>query len=185
MARTRYVALLRGVNVGGKNPVAMAALREAVEADGHGDVRTYIQSGNVLFTSDVPRRDLEERLEAAIEQRFRLSVIVVVRSLQQLRKVVDDRPRGFGSRSDTFHSDAIFLKAPVTSAKAMRMIERVGARREGVDEAHPGNGVVYFSRLSAERTKSRMGKIVGTPEYASMTIRSWSTTTKLLELLAP
>jgi uncharacterized protein (DUF1697 family) len=55
--------------------------------------------------------------------------------------------------------------------------------REGVDQAWPGNGVVYFARLSARRTQSRMSSIVGTPEYQQMTIRSWSTTTKLLDLL--
>jgi uncharacterized protein (DUF1697 family) len=55
--------------------------------------------------------------------------------------------------------------------------------RDGVDEAWPGTGVVYFARLSARRTASRMGRIVGTPEYRSMTIRNWATTTKLLALL--
>ena len=55
--------------------------------------------------------------------------------------------------------------------------------RDGVDRAWAGSGVVYFERLSAERTKSRMSSIVGTPEYANMTIRSWATTTKLLALL--
>ena len=55
--------------------------------------------------------------------------------------------------------------------------------REGVDQAWPGAGVLYFSRLSSLRTKSRMGSIVGTPEYQLMTIRSWTTTTKLLAIL--
>ena len=55
--------------------------------------------------------------------------------------------------------------------------------RDGVDRAWPGRGVVYFERLSAQRTKSRMSSIVGTPEYSNMTIRSWNTTTKLLALL--
>jgi uncharacterized protein (DUF1697 family) len=55
--------------------------------------------------------------------------------------------------------------------------------RDGVDQAWPGRGVVYFQRLSAKRTMSRMSRIVGTPEYANMTIRNWSTTTKLLALL--
>jgi len=55
--------------------------------------------------------------------------------------------------------------------------------REGVDRVWPGDGVIYSQRLSSQRTKSRLSKIVGTPSYRSMTIRSWSTTTKLLELL--
>ena len=179
MARTRYVALLRGINVGGKNKVPMADLREAVEADGHTDISTYIASGNVLFTSDAPARSLEERLEAALEARLKLPLVVVVRSHRQLRDVVQKAPKGFGTQPTKFHSDVVFLKSPLTSAAAMRVVEE----REGVDEAHPGRGVVYFSRLSARRTESRMNRIMGTPEYKLMTIRSWATTTKLLELL--
>ncbi|HUC20941.1 MAG TPA: hypothetical protein VMR98_05640, partial [Candidatus Polarisedimenticolaceae bacterium] len=55
--------------------------------------------------------------------------------------------------------------------------------REGVDKVWPGDGVIYSQRLSSQRTKSRLSKIVGTPAYKSMTIRSWNTTTKLLKIL--
>jgi uncharacterized protein (DUF1697 family) len=60
---------------------------------------------------------------------------------------------------------------------------KVVEQREGVDQAWPGTGVIYFARLSERRAQSRMSRIVGTPEYQQMTIRSWSTTTKLLHLL--
>ena len=93
--------------------------------------------------------------------------------------MVEDAPTGFGTEPDRYHSDAIFLRAPLTPAQAMKVVHL----REGVDQAWPGKGVLYFARLSAERTKSRLNKIVGTPEYKQMTIRSWSTTTKLLALL--
>lgn len=179
MATNRCVALLRGINVGGRNPVRMADLKECVETDGHGEVRTYIQSGNVLFTTDTPVKALEERLEAALEARFGIPLTVVVRTHRQLRGVVEDAPAGFGSEPDRFHSDVIFLRAPLTPAKAMEVVQR----REGVDQAWPGTGVLYFARLSEQRTKSRLNKIMGTPEYQRMTIRNWSTTTKLLALL--
>jgi uncharacterized protein (DUF1697 family) len=60
---------------------------------------------------------------------------------------------------------------------------KVVKRRDGVDQAWTGTGLVYFARLSAERQRSLMSKIVGTPEYQAMTIRSWSTTTKLRTLI--
>ncbi len=176
---TRYVALLRGINVGGRNPVAMTELRKAFEGDGYGAVRTYIQSGNVLFETDRPARSLEDDVEAMLERRLGVPLVVVVRSHRQLRAVVQKAPAGFGADPSTHHSDAIFLKRPLTSRQAMRVVEL----REEVDRAWPGTGVVYFERLSARRTQSRMGRIVGTPEYKLMTIRSWSTTTKLLSLL--
>jgi uncharacterized protein (DUF1697 family) len=73
----------------------------------------------------------------------------------------------------------IFLKAPLTSRAVMRLVDP----RQDVDQAWAGTGVVYFARLSARRAQSRMPRIASTPEYKLMTIRSWSTVTKLLSLL--
>lgn len=176
---TRYVALLRGINVGGRNIVAMADLRDAFQADGHQAVRTYIQSGNVLFDSDARRDTLEDDLEAMLERHFGVPLVVVLRSHLQLRSVVQKAPCGFGRHPGTYHSDVLFLKAPLSSRQAMRVVEL----REGVDQAWAGSGVLYFARLSELRAQSRMSRIVGTREYSQMTIRSWSTTTKLLDLL--
>jgi len=179
MGAKRYVALLRGINVGGRNKVAMADLRDAFEDAGYAAVSTYIQSGNVLFESDAPSGSLEDDLEAMLERRFGVPLVVVLRSERQLRAVVDKAPDGFGTEPGTYHSDVIFLKAPLSGQQAMRVVEL----RDGVDQAWPGRGVLYFARLSERRTQSRMSRIVGTPEYQQMTIRSWNTTTKLVGLL--
>jgi uncharacterized protein (DUF1697 family) len=171
--------LLRGINVGGRNPVAMADLRGVFGAAGFRAVSTYINSGNVLFEWDPQEQAaLEADLEAILERRFGVPIVVMVRSHRQLRTVVDKAPGGFGAEPDTYHSDVIFVKAPLTPKQAMQVVKR----REGVDQAWPGTGVVYFARLSERRTQSRMSSIVGTPEYQRMTIRSWTTTTKLLQL---
>jgi len=179
MTTKRYVALLRGINVGGKNKVAMSDLREAFEAHGCSAVRTYIQSGNVVFESDAPAKALEADIEGMLEKRFGVPLVVVVRSERQFRSVVDKAPKSFGDHPDTYHSDVIFLKKPLTAKQAMRTVEL----RDGVDEAWSGTGVLYFARLSARRTQSRLSKIVGTPEYQQMTIRSWATVNKILALL--
>jgi uncharacterized protein (DUF1697 family) len=175
----RYVALLRGINVGGRNKVAMADLRDLFEQAGHEAVRTYIQSGNVLFESDRPARDLAEHLEGELERRLGMPLVVVVRSHQQMRNVVDKAPAGFGQSPEEYHSDVIFLKDGLTAARAMDVVEL----RDGVDEVWAGTKVLYFARLSERRTESKLGKIVGTEPYRSMTIRSWNTTTKLVAML--
>ena len=105
----------------------------------------------------------------------RIKALVLTRD--QLQAVVDSKPEGFGEQPDKYHSDAIFLM-DIDSAQAMSVFRP----KEGVDQVWPGDGVIYSQRLSAQRTKSRLSRIVGTPEYKSMTIRSWSTTTRLLEL---
>ena len=179
MTSTQYVTLLRGINVGGRNKVPMAELRGAFEAAGYADVRTYIQTGNVLFASSAPRRSLEVDIEKMLERHLGYPLVVVVRSHAQLRSVVANAPAEFGAKAGTYHADAIFLRSPLTSAQVMKIVKL----RDGVDQAWPGKGVVYFARLSAKRTKSRLSSIVGTPEYANMTIRNWATTTKLLSML--
>ena len=179
MESTRYVALLRGINVGGRNSGAIAELREAFAADGYQAISTYIRSGNVLFESDAAPDSLEHDLEAMLERRFGFPLVVVLRSHLQLRTVVEEAPDGFGADPARYHSDVIFLKAPLSSQQAMGVV----SRREGVDQAWPGNGVLYFARVSERRTQSRMNRIVGTPEYGGMTIRNWATTTRLLGLL--
>jgi uncharacterized protein (DUF1697 family) len=173
-----YLALLRGVNVGGKNLVKMADLRAAFEEMGFADVATYIQSGNVLFRA--PRRKRQE-LAAAVEsdltRRFGIELKAVLLTESQLRGVIEGAPRGFGA--DTHLSDVIYLRQPLTAKKAFALVET----RDGVDSAWAGKGVLYFARLAAKRTSSRLSRIVALPEYQNMTIRSWGTTTKLLALM--
>jgi uncharacterized protein (DUF1697 family) len=175
-----YVALLRGINVGGKNLIRMPALKACFEDNGFDDVATYIQSGNVLFASSETRNAaLTGRIEAMLAESFDYLPTVVVRSRKQMRAIVDGAPKGFGSRPDEYRYDAIFLKEPLTAKKAIGEVPT----NPTVDTAHAGTGVLYFSRLIAKATASRLGKIVASPIYASVTIRNWNTTTKLLSLM--
>jgi uncharacterized protein (DUF1697 family) len=180
---TRYLVLLRGINVGGKNKVPMAPLRACLEELGYSNVVTYIASGNVILSSDRPAAEVKRQVEEALPKAFRLDselVAVLVLTRAQLRAVVRDKPKGFGDHPDKYHSDAIFLMG-IDSTTAMEVFDP----RPGVDRVWPGDGVIYSQRLSAERTKSRLNKAISTPLYKSMTIRSWSTTLKLLELMDP
>jgi uncharacterized protein (DUF1697 family) len=175
-----YVALLRGINVGGKNLIKMPALKACFEANGFGNVATYIQSGNVLFTSpSTPSADLTRRIEGMLAEAFDYVPTVVVRNRKQMRAIVDGAPRGFGSEPATYRYDVIFLKEPLAAKVAMKSVPT----KPGVDEAQAGPGVLYFSRLVARATQSRLSKIVSSPIYPSVTIRNWNTTTKLLRMM--
>jgi uncharacterized protein (DUF1697 family) len=174
-------ALLRGVNVGGKNRVPMAQLRALLEELGFARVATYIASGNVVFDSTLGAREAEDLIERALPPRFALDtqpVRVLVLQQARLQAIVDDRPPGFGDEPARYHSDAIFLMG-VDAADALGAFDP----RPGVDAVWPGDGVVYSRRLSAERTRSRLSKVMGSPLYRSMTIRNWATTTAILDLL--
>jgi uncharacterized protein (DUF1697 family) len=157
----------------------MADLRAAFEGAGFTSVQTYIQSGNVVFDTSRPSASLESDIEAVLEDRFGYPIVVVTRSRARMRAIVADAPVGFGADPSMYHSDVVVLKAPLTSAEVMKVV----SPKPEVDRAWPGKGVVYFDRLSARRTESRLSTIMGTPAYRLMTIRNWNTTTKLVELL--
>lgn len=176
-----YLILLRGINVGGKNKVPMSDLRRRLEELGYTNVTTYIASGNVILSSTKQPALIKDEIETLLPSAFQLDsamIKILVLSRRQLTSIVKNKPAGFGEQPDKYHSDAIFLIG-LTSAKAMHVFNP----REGVDRIWPGNGAIYSQRLSAERSRSRLSAIVGTPEYAAMTIRSWTTTTKLMDLM--
>ena len=120
---------------------------------------------------------MAKRLEAKLSKTFGLELKLVLLTHAQLKRVVDEAPRGFGAETD--RCDVIFLFAPLTVKRAIAAMET----KEGVDRLWAGTGVVYFSRLTEKATSSRMGRVIMKPEYKSMTIRSWGTTTKLLALM--
>ncbi|MBI4032805.1 DUF1697 domain-containing protein [Candidatus Berkelbacteria bacterium] len=177
----RYVALLRGINVGGKNTISMAGLRQCLEDLGFSSVTTYINSGNVVLVSTQRPAAIQAQIEEVLPKTFTLDstlIKVLVLTRDQLQAVVDQKPKGFGMQPAKYHSDVIFLMG-ISTKDALSVF----SPREGVDAIWPGNGVIYSQRLSAKRTKSRLNVIMLSPLYQSMTIRNWTTTTKLLTLL--
>ncbi len=176
---TPCVALLRGINVGGKNLIGMADLADCFRDAGYQEVRTYSQSGNVLFTADrTGGPELEDEAERMLESRFGIPVLVVVRSRDELAATIAAAPPGHGS--DTLRSEVFYLKHPLTAEEAYAEVPEL---REGVDSIAPGPGALYFSRLAAQARKTRITRFMGLPVFQRMTVRSWGTSTRLLELL--
>jgi uncharacterized protein (DUF1697 family) len=175
-----YVALLRGINVGGSNLIRMPALKACFEAQGFRDVSTYIQSGNVLFTTGHSNQHaLTSQIERALSKTFGYQSRVVLRSFEQMKAIVEGAPRGFGGSPTAYRYDVIFLKHPLTADEAMKSM----TAKPGVDRVFAGDGVLYFSRLISKAAQSHLSRVVGKPVYQNMTIRNWDTTGRLLELM--
>lgn len=179
MAQHRFVALLRGINVGGNNLVKMADLRAAFAALGFTDVATYIQSGNVLFTAGSAGKPRHVKaIEAALTATFDCGTPVVVVSAAELAAVVDEAPAGFGTQPATYRYDVVFVKEPLTAAAALPAVPA----RAGVDVVEAGSHALYFRRLVARASESHLPKLMSLPLYKQVTIRNWNTTTKLRTL---
>lgn len=174
-----FVALLRGLNVGGRNPVGMSDLAECFREAGYQDVRTYIQSGNVLFTTNrTAGATLEDAIERMLEDRFAIPILTVVRSRDELAATIAAAPATHGSAE--LRSDVFFLKHPLTAEATFAELPEL---RDGVDSVALGPGAIYFSRVAVNATKTRITRVLGMPVFQQMTVRNWRTTTHLLEML--
>jgi len=172
------VALLRGINVGGKNRVGMPALAECFRNAGYEDVRTYLQSGNVVFTAQpATGRALEDDLDRMLQQRFGFPIPTVVRSEDEFAATVGSAPVNHGSRE--LRSEVFFLKRPLTVEAVLTQMPQL---REGVDSISPGPAALYFSRVATLASKTRITRLMGMPIFQQMTVRSWRTTTRIFEM---
>ncbi len=168
-----YVALLRGVNVGGHRRVPMADLRGLCEGLGFGQVATYIQSGNIVFTSDHAVEEVGRRLEAAIAERFAFAVAVVVRSRAQLAAVAESHPFA-GRQTDRAKLHVVFFeKPPPPEAVAALMAGDTSSDEVTVQ----GREAFVHHPSGAGRSKLNLDLL------GEGTARNWRSVTKLLELL--
>lgn len=158
----------------------MVDLAACFEQVGFADVLTYIQSGNILFRADEQNRTiLTDKIERVLSDTFHYNSRVVVVTHEQLKSVVEGAPSQFGKDAARYRYGVIFLKEPLTAKTAMKSV----SVKDGVDSAHEGKEVLYFSRLIAKAAQSHLPKIMKLPVYQDMTIRNWNTTTKLLALM--
>lgn len=152
-----------------------------LEQLGFSDVSTYLASGNAILESDMGPDDIQSLIQDALPKTFELdheAVKVLALPGEDLRAIVERKPEGFGDQPDKYYSDAIFLIG-IDSSRAMSAF----TPREGVDRIWPGRRVVYSQRLSELRTKSRLNRVMASGLYTSMTMRSWTTTLKLFDLV--
>jgi len=181
VTKGRHVALLRGINVGGNNIIKMVDLRSHFAAMDLTEVETYIQSGNVVFSSKHgDKAKLIKTIEAALSEAFGYTARVVVISAKEMALVVTEAPPGFGKQPDRHRYDVLFVKDPLTTAEALAQIKP----KPGVDEAHAGAHALYFRRLISKAAQSRLSRVVQLPIYKNITIRNWNTTTKLLAMMS-
>jgi len=174
-----YVALLRGINVGGKNKVDMRQLKATVEEVGLTEVSTYINSGNVVFKSSSRNRaELVARLEAAIKESFGFPVSVLLRDRAAMQKVAKALPNGW-TNDDVMRCDVLFLWRDFDRAS---IIDDLPIRPE-IEDVFYVPGAVIWRVDRVNQMKSRLSRVVGTPLYKGMTIRNCNTVRKLVEMM--
>lgn len=177
---TQYLALLRGINVGGKNNIKMSDLKECFKEIGFADIFTYIQSGNIVFkTHENNKIKLTDQIEKALTTRFNYDLKIVLLTHQQVRTVVKTAPPEFGKLPAIYKYDVIFLRDGISPNDIINRIKI----KENVDSTFVGNVTLYFTRLISRLTQSKLKYVMTLPEYQNMTIRNWNTTKGILHLM--
>jgi len=176
---TKYIALLRGINVGGKNIIKMADLKTAFAQQGFQNVITYINSGNVLFTSDLKETTVRSACERLISETFSISIPVNIISAADLNDALSHAPDWWGSATDSRH-DAFFVIPPMT---AEQVVTRIGQIKEEYESLAYYGRVIFWSAPMATFSRTRVSKITQDKAmYNAITVRNANTAVKLAEL---
>ena len=174
-----FVALLRGVNVGGNNMISMSSLKESFETLGFTQVTTYINSGNLVFkTKEGDPRKLEKKIEQMLSKDYKLDSKVVVRSLPEMEKLVKSLPSGWSGDS-RWRYNVIFLRHSIDSEEIVADLPV----KEDIDEITYRPGALLWSAQVKEFPKSYMAKLSSRKIFQDMTVRNLNTTKKLHELM--
>jgi len=175
-----YLALLRGINVGGNAMIKMADLKDALIKAGLQDVKTYINSGNVIFTSGNKDQDaLAEQVSNVIKDSFSLDVKTVVFTAEQWRRIITAAPEWWGKDTSYKHNILVMIKP----FEMDEVVAAIGELKPELEQMVAGNGVLYQSISWDHFGRTAAGKMASKPIYKSMTIRNYNTATKLVSLL--
>ncbi len=177
----KYIALLRGINVGGNALIKMSELKQCFEALGLEKVGTYINSGNVLFNiQPTDTQKLADKIESAIEKTFKIPVRVVVIDEKSYKNMIENVPNGWGEK-EGWKYNLLFLMPPYDIDE---ILTDIGELKPDIEIVKAGDGVIYQAVLFKSFGKATSGRLASRASYKKMTIRNWNTSRKLVELIS-
>ena len=181
MIGMEYVALLRGINVGGKNKVVMSELRELIAAVGYTNVRTYINSGNLLFEAEAPREDVAQTVEDVLARRYDFPIRLALLTAQDYLEELHNLPDWW--HGDVARRDALFYTRGLDRTHVR---ERIEAMELGDEAVHFGEHAVFWGKFDEKSfLKTAYHKrLLREDFYRQVTIRSGATVEKIAAMLS-
>lgn len=179
----RYVALLRGINISGKNKVSMAELKKCFEALDFMDVKTCLNSGNVIFSgNDTEVAELTERIERKIQSQFNLHIPVFVILREDLEDILQHAPDWWGTEDKEIYDNLIFIMPP---ANFQDVYDEIGEPKEGLEKIQQYKAAVFwsFSRKNYQKT-NWWPKTASANIGSKLTIRTANTVRKIVRIVS-
>lgn len=177
----KFVALLRGINISGKNKISMQELKLAFESLGYKGVITYLNSGNVIFLSDTnDKAKISDNIYEMIENKFNFKIPVFVIRSNELKDLLNNKPSWWGTGNKDIYDNIIFLISPATYKKVYEALGEPKAEFEKIEEYK--NSIFWSYDLKNYRKTNWWSKTARASISNSITIRTANTIKKLLDL---
>lgn len=175
----KYVALLRGINVGGNKKVEMSKLKRCFEDLGYTNVSTYINSGNVIFETSATKTEiLSEKIEKTLKKKFGFEIKTLVVEGSLIKRVVKEVPASWKNDSEQ-KTDVLFLWKAFANKKSLDLLKITPK----IDTLKYIDGAIVWNLKKENYSKSGMHDLIGTKIYKNMTARNINTTRKIAEIL--
>lgn len=177
----RYIALLRGINISGKNKILMAELKKSFENLGFGEVKTYLNSGNVTFSSDEDNiKKFTKQIEEMIKTQFAIDIPIFVISREELEDILHNAPDWWGNENKKMYDNLIFIMPPATFSEVYC---EIGEPKEDLEKIEGYKEVIFwsFSRKDYQKT-NWWSKTASTNVSSKLTIRTANTVRKIVKM---
>ena len=175
----RYIALLRGINISGRNKIAMAELKEGITELGFADVVTYLNSGNVVFSSDVDDKSiLSDKINGMIKERFGLDIPVFIILQEELKELLDNAPDWWGDDNKEIYDNLIFIMPPLSCEE---VCDKIGEPKAEYEKVHSYKDVIFWSFVRKDYRKTNWWSRTASCDVSDMiTIRTANTVRKIV-----
>lgn len=177
----KYIVLLRGVNISGKNKVSMPKLKQLLEENNYQNVSTYLNSGNIIIESNINNKELiVENISKIIESNFNIKIPIYIMTVPELEDILNNSPSWWGTTNKEIYDNLIFIIPPTTYEEVYNTI---GSPKENVDQIEEYHNTIFWSFVLKDYRKSTWWiKTASTSITNKITIRTANTMKKLLQL---
>lgn len=175
----KYIILLRGINISGKNKISMVDLKKVLAKE-YQNVSTYLNSGNIIIESNKSKELIKEEITKIIKEEFKLDIPIFITDVEELKDVLNNKPSWWDSGNKEIYDNLIFL---IDSTKFKEVYDVIGEPKEDVEKIAEYNNTIFWSfELKNYRKSIWWHKTISTNIAPKITIRTANTMKKLLEI---